>query len=147
MIALLLGCATLLVVMAALGKFTRAQVDGIRQMGIWTAAIGGLLLAALLFLTGRSGVALAALALLGPLLWSWILEGRPMSRTARPQPPPRAGAMTRAEAFEVLGLPPGASSEGIQAAYLRLMRAAHPDQGGSDWLAARINQARDVLLP
>ena len=54
--------------------------------------------------------------------------------------------MTRAEAYQVLGLKPGATEEEIRAAYHRLMRAAHPDAGGSDWLAARINQARDVLL-
>jgi curved DNA-binding protein CbpA len=54
--------------------------------------------------------------------------------------------MTREEAFAVLGLAPGASEDDIQSAYRRLMRAAHPDSGGSDWLAARINEARDVLV-
>ena len=57
------------------------------------------------------------------------------------------GRMTREEALAVLGLSEGATEEEIRAAHRRLMRAAHPDQGGSDWLAARINQARDVLLP
>ena len=54
--------------------------------------------------------------------------------------------MTRAEAYEVLGLQAGVSEAAIRLAYTRLMRAAHPDAGGSDWLASRINQARDVLL-
>jgi curved DNA-binding protein CbpA len=45
-----------------------------------------------------------------------------------------------------LGLRPGASPAEIKDAHHRLMRAAHPDAGGSDWLAARINQARDVLI-
>ncbi|MFT8246891.1 hypothetical protein [Roseomonas sp. BN140053] len=56
------------------------------------------------------------------------------------------GTMTRAEALAVLGLPGDADAEAVRAAYTRLMRAAHPDTGGSDWLAARLNQARDVLL-
>lgn len=61
---------------------------------------------------------------------------------------PRAagGPLSRAEAFAVLGLREGASDDEIREAHRRLMRAAHPDRGGSDWLAARINEARDVLL-
>jgi hypothetical protein len=57
-----------------------------------------------------------------------------------------SGVMTREEAYEVLGLRPGAQPPEIRAAHHRLMLKLHPDQGGSDWLAARINQARDVLL-
>ncbi len=54
--------------------------------------------------------------------------------------------MTPEEAYEVLGLQPGATEAEIRAAHHRLMRSAHPDSGGSDWLATRVNQARDVLL-
>lgn len=56
------------------------------------------------------------------------------------------GAMSRAEALEVLGLEDGASEEAIREAHRRLMRQVHPDAGGSDYLAAQINRARDVLL-
>ncbi|MCB1823542.1 MAG: DnaJ domain-containing protein [Candidatus Competibacteraceae bacterium] len=54
--------------------------------------------------------------------------------------------MDRAEAYRILGLQPGAGRDEIQAAYRRLIQRVHPDQGGSSDLAARINQARDVLL-
>ena len=54
--------------------------------------------------------------------------------------------MDRTEAYRVLGLQSGAGRDEIQAAYRRLIQRVHPDQGGSSDLAARINQARDVLL-
>lgn len=149
MIFLLLGCVSMLVVMGALGMFSRAQVANVKQLGVWTVAIGGLLMAALLFFTGRGAVAIGALVMLGPLIWSWVglakPQGAPNHGNARP-PSGRSGAMSRSEAMEVLGVSAQATKAEIQAAYIRLMQAAHPDRGGSDWLAARINQARDVLL-
>ncbi len=82
-----------------------------------------------------------------PLLEAWLDRAEPDWRQSRPAGHASAGPMTREEALEILGLQEGASAEEIRQAHRRLMRAAHPDQGGSDWLAARINQARDVLLP
>ena len=57
-----------------------------------------------------------------------------------------SGGLTREEAYKVLGLEPGATREQIKAAHHRLMRSYHPDMGGSDYLAARINEAKDLLL-
>ncbi|RBP16735.1 hypothetical protein DFR50_10412 [Roseiarcus fermentans] len=57
-----------------------------------------------------------------------------------------SGAMTRREAWETLGLAEGASAEDIIGAHRALMKKLHPDRGGSTGLAARVNQAKDVLL-
>jgi curved DNA-binding protein CbpA len=54
--------------------------------------------------------------------------------------------MSREEAYEVLGLTSGATSDEILASYRRLMKKVHPDQGGTTYLAMRLNQAKDVLL-
>jgi DnaJ family protein C protein 19 len=153
---LLLGALTLLVLMAALGMFSGAQVRTVKTFGVWVVALGGLVLAALLFFTGRGAAALGDLLMLGIVIWPWIQHQLRMRargnlgagfRPGTGAPPrPRGSGMSREEAFAVLGLRPGAGEEDIRAAHKRLMRMAHPDNGGSDWLASRLNQARDTLL-
>ncbi|HWP00570.1 MAG TPA: molecular chaperone DnaJ [Methylococcus sp.] len=71
----------------------------------------------------------------------WRARDRTGDAGARPK-----GGMSREEALDVLGLAPGATREAIIEAHRRLMQRVHPDRGGSDYLAAKINLAKDVLL-
>jgi hypothetical protein len=116
----------------------RLRLPSQRMLIVMTLA----LLSLLSLRTGRvpvaAGLALAALAL---GLYAQRFGTEPGSR-----PQPGGGKMTVAEAYRVLGLPDRASAEEIKAAHRRLMLRAHPDLGGSDYLAAKLNEAKDVLL-
>ncbi len=56
------------------------------------------------------------------------------------------GPMSQDEAYRILGLEPGASTEEIKEAHRRMMKSFHPDHGGSDYIAAKLNEAKAILL-
>ena len=65
---------------------------------------------------------------------------------AGPRRPSASAGMSLSQAREILGLGAGAARKDIIAAHRRLMQRNHPDQGGSNFIAAQINDAKDVLL-
>lgn len=148
MLMLLLGGAALLLLIGGLQAFSRASVRTVKALLAWVAALAGLSLTLLLVLSGKGPIAFFALTLVFPLLRDLVRSRLSPGGAAQPGAGRRTAspAMSVEEALQVLGLRPGASPDEIRAAHRRLMRAAHPDGGGSDWLASRINQARDILL-
>jgi hypothetical protein len=80
--------------------------------------------------------------------WRSVAGAGPREETAgdRSDSPWATTGMSADEACEILGVAQGATSEDIESAYRRVMKSAHPDHGGSDWMAAKVNQAKDILL-
>jgi hypothetical protein len=124
-------------------------MDGLVREGTWRGRrLSELDAAALLSLLAECRLADPDGAL---LLESYLDRTHPDWRQASAStasPPPAGGAakMDRAEAARLLGVPEGADEAAIKAAHRRLMMKVHPDQGGSDYLAAKINEAKRVLL-
>ncbi len=121
---------------------TPAQLSSLLTLTILLALAGLLLL-----FRGGYMIGIPALASAGVAYYRYnqlkSLAGRPLN-TAMPKS--NGGSMDRAQALAVLGLAEDASEADITAAHRRLISGLHPDQGGSDFLAAQINEARDVLL-
>ena len=230
MIWLAAGAILLVLAAGGLRAFSAASVGQVKTALAGAAAALGLVLVAVLLLTGRAGQMIWAVALFGPAAWRWWKARRPPGQLGGAPPDvvetamlsmrldPTSGTLSgrvlrgrwagrdlaeldldalrslldearaddgesvplieawldrtkdgwreaagpetggqqgggaglapsgRAEALSILGLVEGATESEIRAAHARLMRAAHPDAGGSDWLAARLNAARDALL-
>jgi len=121
-------------------------------MARWVRYTGAAALMALAFYLSVRGQALLAAPIAG---WALLLLRKPADSPPGPDASRASGAgsarrnrhgMSQEEALQILGLKSGASQQAIREAHRRLMQTCHPDHGGSDYLAARINAAKDVLL-
>ena len=107
-------------------------------------SLGGLSLAELLALRAECAGDASSLAVLD----SFIDRTQPADWRAQAEAAerPAQGDQARERAYEILGLAPGADEAAIREAHRRLMLKNHPDHGGSAYIAAEINRARDILL-
>ncbi len=77
-----------------------------------------------------------------PFLQVWLRNRQAPTKNT----PSTSTGLTEEEAWQLLGLQPGASREDIIQSHKRLIQKLHPDRGGNDYLAAKLNAARDLLL-
>jgi DnaJ family protein C protein 19 len=156
----------LIILIAVLGialilwnKITRASGEQRKKLVLWTV-IGSLIgVLGILAFTGHLNIITAAIAGLIallpralpllkylPFVSSLYKQGRQNHQQTKSPPPRGKQGMSVEEAIEVLGLKPGFTREDVILAHRRMMQKVHPDRGGSDYLAAQINKAKDTLL-
>jgi hypothetical protein len=147
----IIGLVVLVVLLLLAAAYSRAKP---RDLAKGIRLTGGLLLGLVtiaLAVTGRVGLAFLAAAgawvLIAGTTPPWLKMPQGGQGGSREFPPGRrGGAMSRVEALKVLGLEDGATQEDVRAAHRRLILQIHPDKGGTSYLAAKINEAKDVLL-
>jgi DnaJ-domain-containing protein 1 len=117
---------------------------------------GAIAAAGLLFLRGQTTIATTLFAIGAGLYGKSSLfpngfnlgsiKTPEQNGSENPKPRKPLAPFSKNEAYDLLGLKPGATEDEIKSAHKRLMKDFHPDKGGTDYLAAKINQAKDVLL-
>lgn len=152
-VLLLLALAALLAAMWLLSRYRRAtaarrnhMLRGILLYGIGLAILG-------LVLSGRIHALFAIISAAVPWInraftarQAWTMFRNFKNRGAAGGRRPAPDEMDAAVAREILGVARGATRQEIIAAHRGLMNKIHPDRGGSNYLAARINRAKEILL-
>ena len=126
--------------------FINANTRQIKALFL-TAAIAALVIALFyMALTGKLVAALGSGAAIIPFVISGLRDGKNKEKKQSSAREAKSEINTREDALDILGLKEGASDEEIKAAYQKLMKKVHPDHEGSEWMAAKLNQARGYLL-
>ena len=141
-------------------KINKAKGEEKKKLIIWSIASGVIVVLGFLAITGRLNFITAAITgavamlprAIQLLRYLPILDklrrhaSHSSQQNQNNQQAKAQNGMSRQQASEILGIKPDASKEEIIKAHKRMMQKVHPDRGGSDYLAAQINQAKDTLL-
>lgn len=160
--------ARLIILIAVIGialilwhKISKTSGEERKKLVLWSIIGSIIAILGILAITGHLNVITAAIAALVALLpramqfvkylpfISRLFQPRNQNQqTGQQNTPPSQGksAMSTDEAMEVLALKPGYTKDDVIMAHRRMMQKVHPDRGGSDYLAAQINKAKDTLL-
>ncbi len=136
---LIVGLVVVALLHRTLRAYTQMSPAEVKRKGGIAAGIG--LVIGSLFSPRLRRFAWMALAFM-----PWGSRARGHGRASAGNASSSTGAMTAEEARDILGVEKGAGKDEIETAYKRLMRSHHPDQGGSDYFAKKLNEAREVLL-
>jgi hypothetical protein len=145
---ILLAAILIVGVLLLIRWFTQADPQAVRGLFKIIVVLAAMAAIVILILTGRiyalmTGV--IALAPLSPFFIRFFKSGAAAEMGDKSKAT-YSNYMSTDEAYRILGLEKGASSEEIKKAHKALIRKIHPDQGGSDYLTQKVNQARDLLL-
>ena len=159
--------ARLLILLAVAGialilwhKISKTSGEERKKLILWSIVGSVLAVLGILAITGHLNIITAAIAGLIALLpramqlakylpfINRLYQQNKTGQQQQAQTPPSRGKqnMSIEEAMEILALKPGYKTEDVIQAHRRMMQKVHPDRGGSDYLAAQINQAKDTLL-
>ena len=135
-------CMIIVVALLVVWRASRRETGTAPSLVKWLMR-GGMLVS--LLLASRIFGARMLYAFL-PMLQGWISANKREDAASQHTPQQNTSRMSREEAAMVLGVEADASHAEIAQAYKGLMRKLHPDQGGNDYLASKLNNAREVLL-
>ena len=158
--------ARLIILIAVVGialilwhKITKTSGEERKKLVLWSVIGSVLAVLGLLAVTGHLNIITAAIAGLIallpramqllkylPFISRLYEQNKPGQQQAQTPPPRGKQTMSKEEAMEILGLKPDYKDEDVTLAHRRMMQKVHPDRGGSDYLAAQINKAKDTLL-
>lgn len=139
-IAILIGFAIVLLLLRWFLRADPAALAGALKLSLLILAIG---IGALLIFTGRLNFIFPLLIALIPFLIPALLKYSGVQKNVSKK---SSQKMTVQEAYDILGLEPGATKQDILNAHKRLMKKIHPDTGGSNYLAQKLNEAKDLLV-